>query len=169
MLKVDTHALAREFAVVTVEDTLVISMFRRTPKLLGVQVSYDICARAVVSQPSGVAFLTVAVDPGAPPDAPTRAIFNRQLAEYEGVSVGSAVLTMGGSPLATSVVRGVMTSLLVLSRHKTPIRMFGDAMESLLWLEGLAKARGLSLASPSEVETLLHEISGQMLAAPAAA
>lgn len=139
-------------AVGTLEGRLVVGVFHKTPDVTGVTAYRDAGKAAVAAHPDGVAFLTVAKDPGRPPDPATREVFASMMKGFEGPSLASAIVTVGGNPLGMSVVRAVVTGLLMLVRHNTPTRIFGGVGEAGAWMEAEGKARNVAFPGAVAVE-----------------
>jgi hypothetical protein len=153
------HATGSNHAVATLEDRLVIGLFQKTPDLSGANAYLDAGQRAVTAHPTGVAFLTIAKDPGRPPDPQTREVFARMMIQFQGPSLASAIVTMGGNPIGMSVVRAVMTGLLMLARHNTPTRMFGSLVDAGTWMAQEGAAQKVQFPAALHVERAAQELA----------
>jgi len=141
MEEVQLESLAADHAV-GLWKNVIIGMWRKTPRVKGVKECSELAERAHKKFPKGtVVFLIIAERPTPPPSSDARQIFAKMMTSYNGVTRCTAVVAEGGS-LSVSVVRGVLTSLLILARHDTPTKMFGKVGEAATWLrQELANAQ----------------------------
>jgi hypothetical protein len=157
------HSVGRGHAVATLSDRLVIGYFVKTPVVATVQDYHRAGQAAARAHPGGIAFLTISDKPGSPPDGATRAVFGSMLRDFGKVSRASALAVLGASPLATSVVRGVMTNVMLLvSQPAARLQMFDQVEEAGRWLQKECGPRGVKLPDAADVEAAVRDIRAQM-------
>jgi hypothetical protein len=153
-------------AIATLEGRLVIGLWVKTPFLESVATYHRVGTEAARLYPEGIAFLTIADRPGSPPDAATRAVYGKMLKDFHAVSRASALVTMGGSALAHSVVRGVFTSIMLLVSSQTKLKIFPDVLEAATWLQKRCGERGVKLPDGRAVDDVVKDLQARMAAAP---
>ena len=74
---------------------------------------------------------------------------------------------LGASPLATSVVRGVMTNVMLLvSQPSVRLQMFDQVDVAGRWLQKECGPRGVRLPEASDVDAAVRSIKAQMALMP---
>lgn len=141
---------------------VIIGMWRAQPKVKGVRECLELATRMHATLPAGhPAFLIIAERKSPPPDADARGLFARMMKEFNGRTRCTAVVAEGGS-LFVSVVRGVLTGLLIVTRHDTPTKMFGTAREAVTWLKSELDASRAPSFSVDELDGAVNVLRAQM-------
>lgn len=157
------HALGRRHAVATL-GPVVMGLWEKTPEADSVLAYRRAAAQALVAHPAGVVFFVVAHKPGAPPDGATRAIYGQVMKEFKGKALASVLVITGASPLATSVVMGVYTGVMLLVGQGRSPPMFTSVAEGATWLCNKAAAKGVSLGAPDVLAAAVAGLQRDMTA-----
>jgi hypothetical protein len=106
--------------------------------------------------PPRFCLLTVVEQEASLPSTPARTGLARLLQRNSAHLIGSAV-AFEGSGFRAAAVRGVATSIALLSRHEFPHRVFSGTDAALSWLgEGIARERGAGPSGDELARALQH-------------
>jgi hypothetical protein len=154
------HSVGADHGVGTWNNVLM-GLWRAQPRLHSVQAAYDAGAALLKEQPQGTLVMVIAERSSPPPPADARNVFARMTSDWGAANLATAVSAEYGT-LGTSVVRGVVTSILLLTRRESPLKMFGNTLEACHWLVSEARQRKAASYSGEDLKAAIEQLRARV-------
>jgi hypothetical protein len=111
---------------------VMISVFRGVMTRSGLERIHQAAPSTAAQRPRGLGYLCVIMDNIPPPDAATRGVFAAMMRDDKTYRAGAIVAE--GTGFHASIVRGVVTGLVLLARPRMPVDVIQGTRTGVAWL-----------------------------------